>query len=303
MNILGRFRDFITAPGTILSISFICTVVSFLLGAITFVDMYSSIFSRLMVSLSWTPYAAIIFMIVPVGAFWYDNSRLRRRINGGLKMIRNDAKVVVDTERKKYNISIEKEFSIISDDIDQWYDAQFYCNVKPDDANEAIKYYHEHAPEWRDLNVYAFMRFKNPKESAYSDELRLKVKPITNKSFLIPFHIYYSGMNNESGVVQLKKGSKVVLRYGYDVSAELWGSYLNRSLSFFGEKATCVLKLPNIGDKRVDVSLCEHVKQNKDPIMLNIKADIKKVVVSIPMNLNYLERVEESIGYGGIVCH
>jgi len=276
MNKLSGFFSLAASPKIIGYVGSVSSIISAIFTIASFAYAYLNIFSSSVISLEWMPYAAIGFMIIPAGVFWYDNTRLRKDVHKGLKMLRNDATVVVDTIQKRYKISLEKEFKVISGDLEQWFDTQFYCNNKLESGKEAKEYYAEHAPIWEDLNVYASMKYKNPNDPEISENVELKVEPITNKSFYIPFHIYYAGVKNHGGSIEIKKGAIVKLTYGYEVSATLWGSYLNRTLSFFGEKATFTLRHPNINNKSIDLTISERKKHNSDPIKLNVKAIIDK---------------------------
>lgn len=233
-------------------VSMCCSIFSFLieinkmLKIINFVSFFL---------LRWLPIITILFLLITLIILWLENRQLRCKIHDGLKFTLNSVKINVDMEKKVYSFSYEKRFKIISKDGPKYYKGQFYCNQFLEDADKTKEYYSRNKPYWDELNVCANMQYKRRHESKYSEPIKLKVVPITDVSYYIPFHILFESTNGESGIISLEQGTEIILNYSYTVPASLWGSYLNRSLSYFGEKAEVIFQHPLLTSKKIKVSL------------------------------------------------
>lgn len=186
---------------------------------------------------------------------WVDNNRLKQHIHDGLKYTKNRVKITVDLKRKVYRFSFEKHFVVISSERPKWYKGQFYCNRYLENNEQTKEYYKANTPKWSELNVFANLKYCPPNSFTFSQPIKLKVVPITDDSYYIPFHIHYESESGANSTISLVKGTKVILNYGYEVSANLWGSYLNRTLSFFGEPSQVVFQYPYNNSSDVEVSL------------------------------------------------
>lgn len=193
------------------------------------------------------------FIAIIIG--WLDNHRLRQHIHDGLKYTKNRVKITVDIKRQVYRFSFEKHFIVISHERPKWYKGQFYCNRYLENSEQTRDYYKANTPKWSQLNVFANLKYCPPNSFSYSQPIKLKVVPITDDSYYIPFHIHYEGTSGSNSTISLVRGTKVILNYGYEVSAQLWGSYLNRTLSFFGEPTQVIFQYPYINGDDIEVSL------------------------------------------------
>lgn len=87
----------------------------------------------------------------------------------------------------------------------------------------------------------------------YIDAGEVEINNVTDNSNYIPFNIQYTTLE-DGRALDIKKGTTVVLKYSYNISCDLWGSYLNRSISYFGEDTTVKLRHKAKRDLKVKVS-------------------------------------------------
>lgn len=140
-----------------------------------------------------------------------------------------------------YRFQFEKHFNIITDIVPEYYSAQFYANKFITDKDKAKKYYEQNCIPWDKLKVRARISYRLPGERKYSKEKNLDIVNISDNSNYIVFKIIYRLY--EIGVkIDLIKGTEVKIKYCYNVPITYWGSYINRTISCFGEKAKVILK-------------------------------------------------------------
>jgi hypothetical protein len=161
--------------------------------------------------------------------------KLEKEICKGNKYLLNEAMIEMDIEREKYIIEIKKEYEIISDSI-KWFECQFYANIDPTDANKAKKHYDEDPITWDELNAQAYLQYKNTDEgdTEYNDPIEVYVKLVAEGNNYKQFHIEYLSTNNQR--LNIKKGSQILLNYRYEIPVKKWGNYLNRYVTYWGEK-------------------------------------------------------------------
>lgn len=167
-----------------------------------------------------------------------QNHLLRNHINGGLEFSSNCVTISIKKSNGKYfyHFLYEKNFKIISDSIPTYFSAQFYANKHLTDREKAKEFYAKNSINWDDLKVRAYISYKNPGEKNFTKESKLLIENITDESNYIPFKIQYI-IEKEKIKVNLECGCEVKLKYCYNVPINLWGSYINRTLSLDGEKA------------------------------------------------------------------
>lgn len=183
-----------------------------------------------------------------------QNQLLRKHINGGLEFKYNCVTISVKKSKDEYfyHFLYEKTFKIISDSVPTYFNAQFYANKHLIDREKAKEFYAANSINWADLRVRAYISYKNPEEKKFTKESRLLIENITDESNYIPFKIQYITYKDNIKV-NLEKGCEVKLKYCYNVPINLWGSYINRTLSSDGEKAQ--VKFITDEDQDIEISI------------------------------------------------
>lgn len=159
---------------------------------------------------------------------------LEQKVSGGVKMLRSDATIIIDISKNMYHLQFEKEYIVISNNP-EWYAGQFYCNKILDSAERAQEYYKNNNVSWEDLDVKAYLSYKNLNDTDFSPTLDVFVKYVAEGNNFKEFHIEYKTTENEP--LDIKHGSIVRLKYTYDVPTSIWGTYLNRYMSYWKEDA------------------------------------------------------------------
>lgn len=165
---------------------------------------------------------------------------LERNISSGMKYYRNIAYVTFDIKNGKYNIEIEKEYEIISDGI-KWYEGQFYSNKILDNATKSQEFYSENGISWDNLDIKAELSYKNIGDSEFSPVYELAVLRAAEGNNYKQFHIQYN-TKEENDSLDIHKGAYIKLKYSYIVPIYLWGSYLNRYITYWNEDAEVYFK-------------------------------------------------------------
>lgn len=160
---------------------------------------------------------------------------LEKNISNGIKNHKNVASVTFDTKFGKYNILIEKEYEIISDSI-KWYEGQFYSNKILESSIKSQEFYAQNAISWDDLDVKAELSYKNAEEKEFSPVYELAVLRAAEGNNYKQFHIQYATKEGND-CLDIHKGAYIKLRYSYVVPVNLWGSYLNRYITYWNEDA------------------------------------------------------------------
>jgi hypothetical protein len=161
---------------------------------------------------------------------------LRSAVEGGLEFTYNESTVKVHRTSKFYEFKFEKHFKIISPVATDRYQTQFYCNRHPESLQETMEYYKDRTPQWKNLGPFANLQ-KIFDDNTRGEIIPLQVNPVSDHGYFIPFNVLFFRPNGNSMTrIQMPIDSHWILRYGYEVSADLWGSFLNRSLTYFGEQ-------------------------------------------------------------------
>jgi hypothetical protein len=203
------------------------------------------------------PLATFLGMFVAATAFFIENRRLRLFVHDGLQFTYNSSTVSVDHAQKRYRLRFEKHFRVLSSDRAKWYKGQFYCNRILTDDEATRKFYEANTPKWGDLRFTASLKRKGGNGTGVAPLYRLGVRPLVDEGFYIPFHIDFAEEGSDSEPISMPKGTEWILQYSYEVSAQLWGSYLNRSLSFFGERGKVIFEHSEIVARDSELQLCE----------------------------------------------
>lgn len=184
----------------------------------------------------------------------HKKDELEKIINNGQKILENKANIYIDPDNKKYKFEFEKRYTIVIDTNPNFFNGQFYANKFLGKKNEAKKYYEKNKIMWDDLKFYAVLKYKGPNDKSFSEYKKLLVEPVTDNTNHIPYRIYYKTKDSDIPTLQ---NTEIILKYGYEVSAEFWGSYLNRTLSYFEEDASVTIEYPCGCDdsKKIDIRL------------------------------------------------
>lgn len=173
-----------------------------------------------------------------------ENKLLLETAYNGIKYMENKVKIDFDFENQKYHFGFEKYYVITSDVIPEYYSAQFYANKFITDKDKAQEFYSKNKILWKDLNVKAYISYKRPNENKFSKWYALNIVNINDNTNYIPFKIKYNLLKNGTKI-KLTKGTEIKLKYCYSVPICYWGSYINRSVSYFGEKAVIEINYKN----------------------------------------------------------
>jgi hypothetical protein len=192
---------------------------------------------------------------------------LEQEVCKGLKMITNEVDITMNMSLRKYHLEFRKEYDVISEKS-KYYSGQFYCNIILNSAEEALDYYEKNKVEWEDLNVRAYIQYKNPEDTEWSKQLEVYAKHVADGNNYKEFHIEYKTLPNK-GMLNINKGSRVKIMYTYDVPLNIWGTYLNRYMTYWQEE-TKVTILCTDENKLLDDRTFELYELNKsgDPVLV-----------------------------------
>lgn len=165
----------------------------------------------------------------------------------GMEFSYNSVTIDFDKDKKMYHLQFEKHFTIITNIVPEYYSAQFYANKYITDKDKAKRFYKNNPISWEDLKVRACISYKRPKQKKFSDEKYLEIVNITDNSNYIPFKIMYRTYS-KGEKINLIQNTQVRIKYCYSVPISHWGSYINRTISYFGEKAKVVLRYDSDAD-------------------------------------------------------
>lgn len=169
-----------------------------------------------------------------------DINVLQKHISNGMKNYKNIASVVFDVRAERYLIEIQKEYEIISDGI-KWYEGQFYSNKILDNVTFSQEFYSDNIISWDVLDVKAELSYKNIEDLEESRIYELAILKAAEGNNYKQFHIQYKTKDgNES--LDIHKGAYIKLKYSYSIPVYLWGSYLNRYITYWSEYAEVYFK-------------------------------------------------------------
>jgi len=205
------------------------------------------------------------------------NKELITFISEGLMITYNKAKIIIDGESKQYKFSYTKRFIVFSDDYPKGFGSQFYCNKKLESNKEVRQTYQDpEKPKWRDICFFAYLKYKKHDDKDFSKPIDLKIEPILEEGIYMPFYIRFAQkIGNEIVNIPLEKMTEIELKYGYVVNCEYWGSYLNRTLSYFAEKA--IVKLEH--------KKCDSKKDLKLTLVELKKSGTPEIIQEYPPNI------------------
>ena len=165
---------------------------------------------------------------------------LQKHISNGMKNYKNIASVTFDIRAEKYLIEIQKEYEIISEGI-KWYEGQFYSNKILNSVASSQEFYSDNIISWSELDLKAELSYKNIEDTEESRIYELAILEAAEGNNYKQFHIQYKTKDgNES--LDIHEGAYIKLKYSYSVPINLWGSYLNRFITYWSECAEVYLK-------------------------------------------------------------
>ena len=179
-------------------------------------------------------------------------AELEKLICNGNRFKYNEVTVHFDSIKKQYNFVFVKEFEIIDDCVEE-FETQFYANKFLNDVVGAKAFYDKNIIKWEDLKVQAYLQFKRGDEYEI-EQIPLEIINVKGHGNYIPFKIRYIEFGTNTKIT-LNKGDCVKLTYSYDVPIKFWGSYINRTVSYFGEKTVIVLDYDSANnlDSRIEI--------------------------------------------------
>lgn len=160
-------------------------------------------------------------------------SILEKMIYDGKKYLTNHAYVKFNTVKKKYELKFEKKYEIIGDET-SWYSGQFYGNKYKDDPQKSKEFYDKNFIKWEELNFKAFVKVLNSENKVIQKRVEVLVECVAESSNYKTFNIKYINKRVETNL-DVHKGDFIELEYSYEIPEHYWGSYLNRTISYFRE--------------------------------------------------------------------
>jgi len=160
---------------------------------------------------------------------------LEKHICKGVRFSRNDVTVFFDTQKKLYRFTFVKVYKIISREH-RWFSGQFYCNKFHTDTVESTKFYEKNKERisWDSLNFKASIAVKGSRKSNITIPMPVVVKCVAGDGNYKRFNVQYHSSCGKYYKCQI--GDEVTLEYTYEVPMDCWGSYINRTISYFKEK-------------------------------------------------------------------
>ncbi|GHT52090.1 hypothetical protein AGMMS49982_11460 [Bacteroidia bacterium] len=153
----------------------------------------------------------------------------------GLKPIDNCLKILFDKEKRKYSFEFEKQFEIIATEVlPIRYETQFYANKFLTNGEKAKDFYEKNKIYWKDLGVGASVAILDNNGKKFGEETEVTINPKSISGNFIPFDISFVNKDTEKAL-NLKTGNTIKIKYWYSVPIFLWGSYINRHLSYYNE--------------------------------------------------------------------
>jgi len=180
---------------------------------------------------------------------------LESEICDGNKITENHVDVLFDVDRKVYIFKIRKKYTILTPSV-KWFDVQFYCNNDLEDFIRSKGRYDDDPIKWDDLSISAELKYKNPEDAEFTPNEEVSILHVSDGNNYKQFHVQYITTDND--ILDIKSMAEVDLTYSYTVPVKWWGSYLNRTISYFGEKTTVTISCKT-KRKLMDAELKQYV--------------------------------------------
>jgi Predicted phosphohydrolases len=164
---------------------------------------------------------------------------LEKMIYGGKKYIINRARIRFNTKARKYELKFEKKYEILEDES-FWYSGQFYGNKYKNNPKKSKEFYDKNNIKWEDLNFKAFVRVLNAKNEIIQNRVAVVVECVAESSNYKTYNIKYINKKINTNL-NVHKGDFIELEYSYEIPVHYWGSYLNRTISYFEEQGSIIV--------------------------------------------------------------
>ena len=168
-----------------------------------------------------------------------EKELLKELVYSGFEYINDCVEITFNNFLNTYSFTFIKHLKILSTKIDR-YKTQFYVNKFLYDEKRTLEYYKINRVNWNDLRVRAYVAFKDSDSNKFSEYIEVKTEFSVEKVNYIPFDILFKS-NDENRVFHFDKDTEIKVKYTYTASTKIWGSYLNRSNSFFGESLDIII--------------------------------------------------------------
>ena len=196
----------------------------------------------------------------------YENKQtnilLRKLVCEGIEFLENEANIFFNKDKSQYDFVFKKHFIVLMENI-RWFKSQIYANKILDSYEEAKKYYVDNVLQWESLGVRAFISTKKNTDREFTPFVEVKVRNHSDRGNHIPFDILYETLTGE--VISLAVDTEIIIKYKYSIPTKFWGSYINRSSTFFNEQL--IVKFSHQED--VDFKIYE-LKNNLNDIEGNL---------------------------------
>lgn len=212
-----------------------------------------------------------------------DITLLRANICSGLKFLSSQVTVEfikgATKAEHKYKFTFCKECQIIGES--KWYSGQVYFNNELLDEVESERYYENNPITWEALNASASIRtFLS--DGTYNEH-DAEIYAVAKSPRYFRFHIRYG---TADGRIDPSQYERFELRYSYEVPVTHWGSYINRTISYFGEPTKVLFRLSPVSSRVRDMKKFAYNFANEVSVYeKNLDAD--------PNLLNYILCKEE----------
>lgn len=177
-----------------------------------------------------------------------DNKLLMENICTGLEFLSNQVTIEfikgATAAEHKYKFIFSKKCRIVGEN--KWYSGQVYFNNQLQDENESESYYERNPISWEALNASARIRIFFP--DGTFDERDAEIYAVAKSPRYFRFHIRYG---TSEGRIDLSQYESFELIYSYEVPVTHWGSYINRTISYFGEPTKVFFRLKPMQSTKV----------------------------------------------------
>lgn len=169
-----------------------------------------------------------------------DIELLTANICSGLEFLSNQVTIEFikgTTEAEhKYKFIFSKKCRIVGEN--KWYSGQVYFNNQLQNEEESENFYEKHPILWEALNASARIRTFLPDGTL--NEHDAEIYAVAKSSRYFRFHIRYG---TDDGRIDPSQYESFELIYSYEVPVTHWGSYINRTISYFGEPTKVFFRL------------------------------------------------------------
>lgn len=165
---------------------------------------------------------------------------LTANICSGLEFLSNQVTIEFikgKTEAEhKYKFIFSKKCRVVGEN--KWYGGQVYFNNELQNEDESESYYEKNPITWEALNASA--RIRTFLSDGTFNEHDAEIYAVAKSPRYFRFHIRYG---TDEGRIDPSQYESFELIYSYEVPVTHWGSYINRTISYFGEPTKVFFRL------------------------------------------------------------